>query len=258
MKTLILSCNTGGGHNTAGRALLEELNRRDLPAEMLDALSFGRKHTSRIVSQSYINVASVTPKLFGGIYGGVSLTAVFYFLVIKGAKGASFMQPEWISWIGANTTELLLGCFAILTVLFQALIMALRINIFPIIILAGTFSLAFAFAGNDLVNFIGVPLAALSSYEIWSAVEGADPTTFMMEGLRHNQGTPTYFLLASGLVMVLTLWFSKKAHRVIRTSISLASSARGGKEQFGSSLPARIVASTTSPIRSFRPPSSRA
>lgn len=100
-------------------------------------------------------------KLFGGIYGGVSLTAVFYFLVIKGAKGASFMQPEWISWIDANTTELLLGCFAILTVLFQALIMALRINIFPIIILAGTFSLAFAFAGNDLVNFIGVPLAAL-------------------------------------------------------------------------------------------------
>ena len=180
-------------------------------------------------------------KLFGGIYGGVSLTAVFYFLVIKGAKGASFMQPEWISWIGANTTELLLGCFAILTVLFQALIMALRINIFPIIILAGTFSLAFAFAGNDLVNFIGVPLAALSSYEIWSAVEGADPTTFTMEGLRHNQGTPTYFLLASGLVMVLTLWFSKKAHRVIRTSISLASSARGGKEQFGSSLPARVV-----------------
>ena len=68
MKTLILSCNTGGGHNTAGRALLEELNRRDLPAEMLDALSFGRKHTSRIVSQSYISVASVTPKLFGGIY----------------------------------------------------------------------------------------------------------------------------------------------------------------------------------------------
>ena len=180
-------------------------------------------------------------KLFGGIYGGVSLTAVFYFLVIKGAKGASFMQPEWISWIGANTTELLLGCFAILTVLFQALIMALRINIFPIIILAGTFSLAFAFAGNDLVNFIGVPLAALSSYEIWSAVEGADPTTFTMEGLRHNQGTPTYFLLASGLVMVLTLWFSKKAHRVIQTSINLSSSRSGTQEQFGASAPGRMI-----------------
>ena len=180
-------------------------------------------------------------KLFGGIYGGVSLTAVFYFLVIKGAKGASFMQPEWISWIGANTTELLLGCFAILTMLFQALIMALRINIFPIIILAGTFSLAFAFAGNDLVNFIGVPLAALSSYEIWSAVEGADPTTFTMEGLRHNQGTPTYFLLASGLVMVLTLWFSKKAHRVIQTSINLSSSRSGTQEQFGASAPGRMI-----------------
>lgn len=180
-------------------------------------------------------------KLFGGIYGGVSLTAVFYFLVIKGAKGASFMQPEWISWIDANTTELLLGCFAILTVLFQALIMALRINIFPIIILAGTFSLAFAFAGNDLVNFIGVPLAALSSYEIWSAVEGADPTTFTMEGLRHNEGTPTYFLLASGLVMVLTLWFSKKAHRVIQTSINLSSSRSGTQEQFGASAPGRMI-----------------
>lgn len=178
---------------------------------------------------------------FGGIYGGVSLTAVFYFLVIKGVKGASFMQPEWVAWIDANTTELLIGCFAAMTVFFQALILAFRFNIFPIIILAGTFSLAFAFAGNDLVNFIGVPLAALSSYEIWSAVEGADPTTFTMEGLRHNNGTPTYFLLASGIVMVLTLWFSKRARRVIRTSISLASSARGGKEQFGSSLPARVA-----------------
>ena len=178
---------------------------------------------------------------FGGIYGGVSLTAVFYFLVIKGVKGASFMQPEWVAWIDANTTEQLIGCFAAMTVFFQALILAFRFNIFPIIILAGTFSLAFAFAGNDLVNFIGVPLAALSSYEIWSAVEGADPTTFTMEGLRHNNGTPTYFLLASGIVMVLTLWFSKRARRVIRTSISLASSARGGKEQFGSSLPARVA-----------------
>ena len=177
----------------------------------------------------------------GAIYGGIALTAIIYFLVMKGAKGASFMRPEWIQWINANTAVILFSLFTGLTVLFQALIMALRINIFPIIILAGTFSLAFAFAGNDLVNFIGVPLAALSSYEIWSAVEGADPTTFTMEGLRHNQGTPTYFLLASGLVMVLTLWFSKKAHRVIRTSISLASSARGGKEQFGSSLPARVV-----------------
>ena len=162
-------------------------------------------------------------KLFGGIYGGVSLTAVFYFLVIKGAKGASFMQPEWISWIGANTTELLLGCFAILTVLFQALIMALRINIFPIIILAGTFSLAFAFAGNDLVNFIGVPLAAWDSWKEWQA-SGAADNAFMMGGLLKPSTAPTAFLLLSGFVMVLTLWFSKKAPRVIQTSINLSSS----------------------------------
>ena len=176
----------------------------------------------------------------GAIYGGIALTAIIYFLVIKGAKGASFMRPEWISWINANTAELLLGCFTILTVLFQALITALRINIFKIIILAGTFSLAFAFAGNDLVNFVGVPLAALDSWKEWQA-SGAADNAFMMGGLLKPSTAPTAFLLLSGFVMVLTLWFSKKAHRVIRTSISLASSARGGKEQFGSSLPARVV-----------------
>lgn len=183
-------------------------------------------------------------KLFGGVFAGVSLTAVFYFLVIKGARGASFMQPEWIEWIDANTQMLLIGCFCMLTVFFQLMIMVTRINVFRIIILAGTFSLAFAFAGNDLVNFVGVPLAALESFQIFSDVANADPMTFTMEGLRAGNKTPTYFLLASGIIMVLTLWFSKKAHRVIRTSISLASSARGGKEQFGSSLPARVTVRT--------------
>ncbi len=184
-------------------------------------------------------------RFLGGIFGGISLTAIFYFLVIKGAKGASFIQPEWVEWINANTEPLLFWCFAAFTVFFQLGILLFRMNVFRIVILAGTFSLAFAFAGNDLVNFVGVPLAALESFNIISAAEGADPAVFTMEGLRSGAKTPTIFLLASGIVMVLTLWFSKKAHRVIRTSISLASSARGGKEQFGSSLPARLLVRTS-------------
>ena len=177
----------------------------------------------------------------GGIFAGVSITSIFYFLVIKGAKGASFMRPEWVDWINQNTWTLLGGCFIVFAVLFQLLILLCNFNVFRVIILAGTFALAFAFAGNDLVNFVGVPLAALESSQYFAAVPGADANTFTMEQLRSGAKTPTIFLLLSGIVMVITLWFSKKAHRVIQTSINLASSSRGGKEQFGSSLPARVA-----------------
>lgn len=188
---------------------------------------------------------------FGGIYAGLSLTSIFYFLVIKGAKGSSFMDPAWITWMDAHTGALLLGCFAVVTVLAQAAILFFRLNVFRIIILAGTFALAFAFAGNDLVNFVGVPLAALESFEIFSAVPGADAATFTMEGLRAHTKTPTLYLLFFGSIMVLTLWFSKKAHRVIRTSISLASTSRGGKEQFGSSVPARVAVRSAINVNRF-------
>ena len=177
----------------------------------------------------------------GGVFAGVAFTAIFYFLVMKGAKGASFMRPEWIEWIDVNTEAILIASFLGCSIFFQALILFFRLNVFPYVILAGTFALAFAFAGNDLVNFIGVPMAALDSWNIFSAAEGANPDTFLMGGLRDVTHTPTYILLGAGLVMVLTLCFSKKAHTVIRTSINLSSSSRGGKEQFGSSLPARML-----------------
>ena len=180
-------------------------------------------------------------RYLGGLFAGVSLSAIFYFLVLKGLSGASFMTPEAIQWVNTHNDWLLWACFILVTVFTQIAILLFNLNIFPFIILAGTFALAFAFAGNDLVNFVGVPLAALESFNILSANPGVDPNTFTMEGLRAQTATPTMYLLASGIVMVLTLWFSKKAHRVIRTSISLASASRGGKEQFGSSLPARIV-----------------
>ena len=176
----------------------------------------------------------------GGIFGGIALTSIFYFLVMKGLKGTSFMRKEYIDTIDAHTWPILISTFIVLTVLFQLLIKYKNTNIFRIIILSGTFALAFAFAGNDLVNFVGVPLAAYESYNSFIA-SGVAANLFTMESLKQAVQTPTIFLLLSGLIMVLTQWFSKKAHRVVQTSISLSSSTQGEQEQFGSSLPGRVI-----------------
>ena len=176
----------------------------------------------------------------GGLYAGFAITAIFYFLVMKGAKGSSFMQPQWIDWINANTQMILLTVFVTLTVFFQLMILLFNMNVFKVIILAGTFSLAFAFAGNDLVNFVGVPLAALDSVKDFMA-NGSDPATHMMTALALPSPASTIFLLLSGMIMVATLWFSKKARRVIQTSINPSSSQAGEHEQFGSSLPGRMI-----------------
>ena len=186
----------------------------------------------------------------GAIFGGFCITAIMYFLVMKGAKGASFMQPEWIAWIDANTRIILISLFVGLSVFFQILIMAFKVNIFKIVILSGTFSLAFAFAGNDLVNFVGVPLAALDSWKIWSAAGNPADDSFMMSGLLNPVKTDTIFLVASGLVMTFTLWFSKKAHRVIQTSLNL-SAQQSDHELFGSSLAGRVIVRTTMSLGSI-------
>lgn len=175
----------------------------------------------------------------GGVFGGLSITAIAYFLVMKGARGASFMQPEWIDWIETNTSMLVVVLFVGFSILFQLLILLSNFNVFKIIILAGTFSLAFAFAGNDLVNFVGVPLAAYDSFKIWMA-SGASPDDLMMNGLLVSTKTETFFLVASGLVMVFTLWYSKKAHRVLQTALNL-SAQQSDHEQFGSSIPGRVI-----------------
>lgn len=175
----------------------------------------------------------------GGVFGGLSITAIAYFLVMKGARGASFMQPEWIDWIETNTSMLVVVLFVGFSILFQLLILLSNFNVFKIVILAGTFSLAFAFAGNDLVNFVGVPLAAYDSFKIWMA-SGASPDDLMMNGLLVSTKTETFFLVASGLVMVFTLWYSKKAHRVLQTALNL-SAQQSDHEQFGSSIPGRVI-----------------
>ncbi len=180
-----------------------------------------------------------TYRMFGALYSGLSLTGIIYFLVMKGAKGASFMKPEYIDFINANTAEILAACFVIFTVISEVLILLGR-NVFKLIILGGTFALAFAFAGNDLVNFVGVPLAALDGYNAWTA-SGTPADSFMMTSLAGKAATPTIFLVLSGLIMVLTLWFSRSARKVIQTSINLSSSAGGTREQFGATMPGRLI-----------------
>ena len=174
----------------------------------------------------------------GSVFGGVSITAIFYFLIMKGAKGSSFMDPGFIKWIDANTWPILAVTFCVLTVIFHVCIRAFKVNLFKLIILAGTFALAFAFAGNDLVNFVGVPLAALDSYNNYLAA-GSNPG-MKMDCLLHAMRTPTGYLLLAGVIMTLTLWFSKKAHRVVQTTVNLSAST-SQEEQFSSTLPGRAI-----------------
>lgn len=172
-----------------------------------------------------------------GIFGGICATAIVYFLLIKGTKDLTFMTPDVKAWIGSHTAVIIAGCFAFFTVLMQ-LLHFLHVNVLKVIVLMGTFSLAMAFAGNDLVNFIGVPLSGLASYQDYVANGGGDAHGFMMGSLNGSANTPVYFLIGAGVIMVVSLASSKKARNVSKTEIGLGSQ-QGGDEMFGSSRIAR-------------------
>lgn len=176
----------------------------------------------------------------GGVFCGISVTSIVYFLVMKGAQGSSFMKPEYIDFINHNTSTLLWSFFIVFTIMGQVMVL-MKKNVFKVIILLGTFSLAFSFAGNDLVNFVGVPLAALDSLLTWFGAGHPQVHSMNMDSLNSDAGTPTVFLLMSGIIMVVTLWVSRKAHAVLQTSINLSSSSQGVHEQFGASAPGRVV-----------------
>ena len=162
-------------------------------------------------------------KYFGAIWGSIAITAIVYFILVKGAKGASFMTTETVNWIHTHTMHILLYFFTGCAILLQFLISLFRVNILKIIVLVGTFSLAMAFAGNDLVNFIGVPLAGFESFKEFMSDPTFNPNTHTMDALLQPIKTPTLFLLAAGVVMVVTLFMSKKARTVTKTEIHLAS-----------------------------------
>ncbi len=172
-----------------------------------------------------------------GIFGGLCATAIVYFLLIKGAKDLTFMTPEVKQWINDHTAMIISGCFVVFTVVMQLLHIC-GVNVLKVIVLLGTFSLAMAFAGNDLVNFIGVPLSGLSSYQDYVANGGGDARGFMMGSLNSSADTPIYFLIGAGVIMVVSLATSGKARNVTKTEIGLGSQ-QGGDEMFGSSRIAR-------------------
>ena len=174
-----------------------------------------------------------------GIFGGLAFTAIIYFMLIKGLGNVSFISDAAHEWINTHSWTICGTCFVVTAVLSQVLF-ALKVNVFKILVLTGTFALAMAFAGNDLVNFIGVPLAGYSSFRDYSANAGGDAAGYMMDSLNGPAHTPVLFLIAAGLIMVISLATSKKAFNVVKTSVDLARQD-AGDEMFGSSKMARVL-----------------
>lgn len=174
------------------------------------------------------------------IFGGIAATAIIYFMLIKGLKDSSFMTKENKLWITENTMLIISTFFISFTILMQILHW-LKVNVFKVIVMLGTFALALAFAGNDLVNFIGVPLAGYSSFMDYIANgTAAGPDGFLMTSLLGPAKTPWYFLFGAGAIMVYALCTSKKAHNVIKTSVDLSRQDEG-EENFGSTPMARSL-----------------
>jgi len=177
-------------------------------------------------------------KWVGSVFGGVALTSISYFILMKGIKGTSYAKESYDLLDGATISSFLetevfmisIVSFILLSLISYMLIFSFKVNIYKLIIGVGTFSLALAFAGNDLVNFIGVPIAAWQSYEAWIA-SGVPADMFSMEVLSTKVPTPNLLLFLAGMVMVVTLWISSKAKKVTKTEIDLARQ-RDTKERF--------------------------
>ncbi|MDG2173678.1 MAG: inorganic phosphate transporter [Flavobacteriaceae bacterium] len=165
----------------------------------------------------------------GAVFGGIALTTITYFILMKGIKGTTYAKESFdiiggmtiTDYLESNVVSIVAVSSLFWSLLSYFFISVIKANIYKIIIAVGTFALALAFAGNDLVNFIGVPIAAWQSYEAWMA-SGMAANEFSMQVLASKVPTPNYLLFAAGIIMVLTLWFSKKAHRVVKTSIDLS------------------------------------
>ncbi len=183
-----------------------------------------------------------TYKKFGAVWGGIALTAITYFILIKGLKGTGFAgkgTPIY-TYVQEHTWQILLYALGTCTLLMFLFQFVWKINIFKITVLVGTFALALAFAGNDLVNFIGVPLAGLASYNDWVSAGTPEQNSYLMESLAGKVSTPEYLLLIAGIIMFITLWFSKKARSVTKTELNLSRQDEG-YERFPSNAVARAL-----------------
>lgn len=176
---------------------------------------------------------------FVPFFGGISMTCLAYFIFVKGLADSPAMSEASKLWVDENTTILMVYIFIGTTVL-SGVMQLLHVNVFRVIVLLGTFGLAMAFAGNDLVNFIGVPLAGLDSFETWEASGTPDVHTFMMDSLLGPSTSPWYYLLITGIIMIISMCTSSKAQNVLKTSVDL-SRQDDGDEMFGSSRAARHI-----------------
>ncbi len=178
-----------------------------------------------------------TIKYYGAVWGGLAISAITYFILIKGLKDASFMTKENYQLIQDNTLSIIASTFVLWTLLLQLMSWFFKSNPLKIVVMAGTFALAMAFAGNDLVNFIGIPLAGYEAYKLYMINNGND---LFMGSLLGEIHTSIYFLIGSGTVMIITLWTSKKAQTVSNTELKLSRQDEGS-ERFGSSAFSRVL-----------------
>ena len=182
-------------------------------------------------------------KYFGAIFGGVSFAAITYFIFIKGMKSITFLPSEVKEFVNEHTWLIILISFVFWSLISQLLMSVFKTNILKAIIIVGTFALALAFAGNDLVNFIGVPIAAWQSFGLWQTAyetSGVLPSEFAMSGLAGSVQTPEFLLIIAGGVMVLTLWLSSKARAVVDTGVNLSRQGDGA-ERFEPNTLARVL-----------------
>ena len=183
-------------------------------------------------------------KAFGAVYSGLGLTAIVYFLLIKGLKGTTIISKANMEWINNNTLIILLIVFLITTFICWILQKAAKMNPLRIVVLAGTFSLAMAFAGNDLVNFIGVPISGFLAYQNWQTSGVAANELYQTYLASEDVIVPNYMLLISGIIMALTIWLSAKAKKVTETEVSLGRQDEGD-ERFKPNAVSRSIVTTS-------------
>ena len=205
--------------------------------------TFTFRVNGRTTDQSGKMSGRLSSSLKIGIFGGLSVTAIVWFLLINGLKGSTLMTPEVNEMVSQNTWLIIGGGIAVFSAL-MTLLSAMKLPVLKFVVLLGTFALAMAFAGNDLVNFVGVPLTGLEAWQDYIANGNGDAHDFMMQSLMESAHTPAPYLIAAGVVMVLALIFSKKAQNVVKTSVDL-SRQDGGDEMFGSSGVARTLVRTS-------------
>jgi len=195
------------------------------------------QHIARII---FTFKLKKTLKKYGAVFSGFAIAAIVYFLLIKGAKGSSFITNDQITWITNNTWLIIVGSIVFWAIVIQILMWWKKINPLKVVVLLGTFSLAMAFAGNDLVNFMGVSVAGLISFQAWSA-SGVAATDFNMAILNEKIITPSWLLFVGGVVMVITLWTNSKSRKVTETEVSLGKQDEGGDERFKPNIVSRAL-----------------